>query len=84
MLGYLDPGSGSVIVAAIVAGVAGIGVFFKMLWQRVRHPFGGRKHAEDAAGETAGETTDAESGADRDVDSGAELRAGGQGAEQGA
>ncbi len=46
MLGYLDAGSGSVIVAAIVAGVAGIGVFFRMLWQRIRHPLGG-KPAED-------------------------------------
>jgi hypothetical protein len=59
MLGYLDAGSGSVIVAAIVAGVAGIGVFFRMLWQRIRHPFAGGKRAEetDATGDADEQAT---------------------------
>ncbi len=43
MLGYLDPGSGSIIVAAIIAGFAGVGVFLKIMWRRMRHPFSGRK-----------------------------------------
>lgn len=41
MLAYIDPGAGSVIVSAIVAGVAGVGVFFKVLLRRIRHPLGG-------------------------------------------
>lgn len=38
---YLDGGSASVIIGAIVAGLAGVAVFFRALWNRIRHPFGG-------------------------------------------
>jgi hypothetical protein len=34
ILGYIDPGSGSLIVSAIVGGVAGMAVVFKMGWRR--------------------------------------------------
>lgn len=35
MLGYLDPGSGSIIVQAVVGGVAGAVVAFKMFGRRI-------------------------------------------------
>lgn len=59
MLAYLDPGSGSIIVGAIVAGFAGVAVFFRMLWRRIRHPFGGGKARPDDA-EQAPEAAGAE------------------------
>jgi hypothetical protein len=34
VLGYIDPGSGSLIVSALVGGVAGIAVIAKMGWHR--------------------------------------------------
>jgi hypothetical protein len=43
MLAYIDPGAGSVIVSAIVAGLAGVGVFLRVIWRRIRHPLGGRR-----------------------------------------
>jgi hypothetical protein len=42
MLAYLDAASGSLIVQAIVAGVAGIGVFLKLGWRRITAPFRSR------------------------------------------
>lgn len=38
---YLDGGSASVVIGAIVAGAAGLAVFFRAIWNRIRHPFGG-------------------------------------------
>ncbi|HZB72307.1 MAG: hypothetical protein K0R11_670 [Acidimicrobiales bacterium] len=35
MLGYLDPGSGSIIASAAAAGFAGAAVAAKMGWSRV-------------------------------------------------
>lgn len=35
-LAYLDPGSGSMLAAAIVAGFAGIAVTVKVWWRRLR------------------------------------------------
>ncbi len=75
MLGYLDAGSGSVIVAAVVAGVAGIGVFFRMLWQRIRHPFSGERVEDETD-----EALDTDDHASPDFDSDAEVRTGDQGA----
>jgi hypothetical protein len=39
MLGYLDPGSGSIIASAAAAGFAGAAVAAKMGWQRVSGKF---------------------------------------------
>ncbi len=50
MLSYLDPGTGSMIAAALAGGVAGMFVFFKMYWHRFLGVFS-RKHrarAEEA------------------------------------
>jgi hypothetical protein len=45
-LAYLDAGSGSLIVQAVVAGVAGALVFFKVGWHRITSRF--RKRPVDA------------------------------------
>ena len=37
-LAYLDAASGSMIVQAIVAGVAGAAVFAKLFWRRLTAP----------------------------------------------
>jgi hypothetical protein len=39
MLAYLDAGSASLVVQAIVAGAAGVAVFFKLGWRRITSPF---------------------------------------------
>lgn len=36
---YLDPGSGSVLIQAILAGILGIGVFIKIYWQKINSLF---------------------------------------------
>jgi hypothetical protein len=36
---YIDPGSGSYLVQAIIAGVLGFLFYFKGLWFRIRHFF---------------------------------------------
>jgi hypothetical protein len=41
---YLDAASGSMIVQAVVAGVAGVAVFAKIFWRRLTTPF--RREAE--------------------------------------
>ncbi len=38
MLAYLDAASGSMLVQAIVAGVAGAAVFLKLFWRRLTSP----------------------------------------------
>ncbi len=53
MLAYLDPGSGSMIAQAVVAGVAGAAVVGKVGWKRLTSPLR-RKSADSGA------TTEAE------------------------
>jgi hypothetical protein len=38
-IAYLDAASGSMIVQAVVAGVAGVAVFAKVFWRRLTAPF---------------------------------------------
>ena len=45
-LAYLDPGTGSMITQAVVAGAAGAAVVAKVGWRRMTRPF--RRHAEPA------------------------------------
>lgn len=40
---YLDPGAASIIVQGIIAGVVGIGAFFKLYWRRLRTLVNDRK-----------------------------------------
>lgn len=44
-LAYLDPGSGSLIVQAVVGGVAGVAVAAKLYWRRLVGRF--RKQPSD-------------------------------------
>ncbi len=34
-LGYIDPGTGSMLISTILGGVAAVGVFLKMYWNRL-------------------------------------------------
>ncbi len=47
---YIDPGSGSFLVQAIIAAVLGIGFFFKNIWAFIKsvfHPSSRRKQKEE-------------------------------------
>ncbi len=35
ILAYLDPGAGSIVVQAVVAGLAGVGVMLRLGWRRL-------------------------------------------------
>lgn len=39
LLLYIDPGSGSYLIQAIIAGVLGFLFYFKNLWRRIRSFF---------------------------------------------
>lgn len=45
---YLDAGTGSLIVSAIVAGAAGVGVLLRLGWRRIVGFFSPRQRAEQA------------------------------------
>ena len=48
-LNYLDPGSGSLLVQLIAAGlVGGIGILLKVFWGRIRAFFKGEKYVPPA------------------------------------
>jgi len=36
ILGYIDPGSGSMFLQGLAAGIAGIGVLAKLYWRRLK------------------------------------------------
>ena len=63
MLSYLDAGTGSVILAALAGGVAGIAVLFRMYWYRFLGLFSSkyRNAADSAAAQLTGEPADPES-----------------------
>ena len=44
LLGYFDPGSGSLLVQVIAGGAAGLLVFAKYLWDLVPAFFGHKSH----------------------------------------
>lgn len=50
---YLDPGTGSIILQSLIAGIAGALLFFKSYWWRFLGLFrksGGRRDEKDRAG----------------------------------
>ena len=59
MLAYLDPGSGSMIAQAVVAGVAGAAVVGKVGWKRISGPFR-RKSDEPSTDEESGQSEPAD------------------------
>ena len=42
---YIDPGSGSYLIQAVIAAVLGVAFYFKTIWLRIKLFFGGRKKA---------------------------------------
>jgi hypothetical protein len=70
-LAYLDPGSGSMIAQAVVAGVAGAAVVGKVGWKRITSPFrsksagGAQAESAQAYGEQAKTPEPAETVEDR-------------------
>ncbi|MDX6698852.1 MAG: hypothetical protein QOE65_2249 [Solirubrobacteraceae bacterium] len=52
--GYLDPGSGSVILQAIVGGFAALAVTAKLWWRRVTGIFRRNRDEDPAAPEESG------------------------------
>jgi hypothetical protein len=58
MIAYLDAGTGSMVMAALAGGIAGVAVFLRLYWHRMLGVFS-RKHrqaAEDAYGDLMGKT----------------------------
>lgn len=60
MLSYLDPGTGTMIAAALAGGVSGFGVLLKMYGHRIAGVFSKKHRAEADAvrGQILGETDD--------------------------
>lgn len=52
-LAYLDPGSGSLLVQALVAGVAGTAVAAKLYWRRITSRFRRRRPTTNETDETS-------------------------------
>lgn len=44
--GYLDPGTGSMLLQVILGGIAAVGVAIKLYWHRLRAAFGMAKKAD--------------------------------------
>lgn len=60
MLAYLDPGSGSMVAQAVVAGIAGVAVVGKVGWRKLTSPFRRKRksdHAEAPIEDATAETT---------------------------
>jgi hypothetical protein len=57
MIAYLDAGTGSLILAALAGGVAGVGVLVKLYWHRFlglfskKHRLAAQASAEQLTGE---------------------------------
>ena len=47
VLGYLDPGSGSMIIQMVLGGFAAVAVSLKLFWGRILEMLHIRKPAED-------------------------------------
>jgi hypothetical protein len=44
---YLDPASGSMIIQALIAGIAAVSVSIGVFWRRIRSFFRGKKKEEE-------------------------------------
>jgi hypothetical protein len=55
---YVDSGSGSMIISAVVAGAAGAGVVAKMQWRKVSSALKGKKGATPVVETSATDTTE--------------------------
>jgi hypothetical protein len=43
--GYMDPGTGSILIQVLLAGTAGLAAILKLYWGRIRAVLGSRKKA---------------------------------------
>jgi hypothetical protein len=55
ILVYIDPGTGSIILQAVVATVVGAAVAVKLFWHRILKFLGLRKPSEPTSGDKQGE-----------------------------
>jgi hypothetical protein len=46
LFAYLDPGTGSIIIQAIIGAIVGAGVVVKVYWRKIRSLFGGKKNTD--------------------------------------
>jgi hypothetical protein len=67
MLSYLDPGTGSMILAAFASGFAGLFVLLRMYWHRGLGVFSKKHRARAEAAQAQLVGADAEVDADADV-----------------
>jgi hypothetical protein len=47
VVGYLDAGSGSMIMQALAGGLAGVAVVGKLYWQRIKRVFARRDSSDE-------------------------------------
>lgn len=45
---YLDPGAGSIVIQAIVAGVLGVATVVKLYWSKIKGLFRGRSDTRES------------------------------------
>jgi hypothetical protein len=64
-LGYIDPGSGSMILQMILGGLAAAAVFLKLFWHRLLVFLRIRKPSEPSTSTTPGRSESFEQAADR-------------------
>ncbi len=57
-LAYIDAASGSMLIQAIVAGVAGLAVFAKLFWRRLTSPFRRKTETRAHAGNAVAAKSD--------------------------
>ena len=56
IIGYIDPGTGSIILQAIIAGVIGISITTKLYWHRIKVFLKiKQKHKENDSADSASE-----------------------------
>ncbi len=44
VIGYIDPGTGSIVLQAVVGAIAGIAIAVRLFWYRILKFFGIKKH----------------------------------------
>lgn len=57
---YLDPGTGSIIIQGLIAGIAMVGVTARMYWHKLQSMFGTGRAAEDKTALTVEQASEAE------------------------
>ncbi len=50
--GYIDPGTGSLIIQSIIGAIAAIGVTLKLYWHKLKLMFSRKSESKESAKET--------------------------------